>query len=136
MPLILLMMACGTCPEGFERSGGMCSPVSPDTPIDLGPLTSERFQDSFEREACKALEDCVCDEVDVDDCELDCDSTGDWSWTSECTFDPEQGEACLDERWECDVDGDVVYAETPAVCMQVYDCGSVTETGDTGSTLR
>jgi hypothetical protein len=130
-----LLTACVTCPVGFDRTDGRCEPRTPDTPIEPAPLDANSFLDRYERDACKALEDCVCDEFgpSVDDCELD-DCRSDFDDIVGCVFDQGEAEACLAGAWECDVDGDVVYAIAPDECSRVFDCTpQPTDTGDTGT---
>jgi hypothetical protein len=134
--MLWFLLACVTCPEGFERSGGQCTPLAPGTPIEPAPLDANTFLDRYERDACKALEDCLCDELGLParDCDLDdCDTT-ELAEVQDCAFDRGAAEDCLAGRWECDVDGDVVIAIAPAPCSAVFDCTAPpSETGDTGA---
>ena len=121
--LILAIFGCLTCPIGLERDDQYrCVPV----PFEgrSGPFASESFQAWFDDDLCDALQDCVCEELRVEDCGergVSCEPV-DWREVEGCAFDELAAEDCLTQGWTCEQEGDVVLAIPPPACERVYRC--------------
>jgi hypothetical protein len=42
--------------------------------------------------------------------------------TSDCTYDAEKAQECMDGDWTCEGEGEFAYAVPPDACVDVYDC--------------
>ncbi len=128
--LLLALVACVRCPDGYDARGGSCEPTTAAVLATPRAPTAESFPGDYERKLCRELEDCWCDFVGTETCtfNLDCPRVDP---PEGCAFDPVAAEECLTGRYECDDRGGEVRVEAPSACAEVYDCSG--ETGDTGA---
>jgi hypothetical protein len=116
--VIVLLLACRPCPDGLERDdAGVCVGSGPVGSGD--PPTEDEFLRRYDARVCDALEDCLCDEVDDCDADVDCPEA---SVPAGCVYDELYGQECLDGHYSCDLDDDVVSVTPPEACELVYDC--------------
>jgi len=78
------------------------------------PLTASGFNDAYQDTYCHTAWDCRAGVT----CEVD--------WLPDpgsCEFDSDQGQACLDAEWECQLFyRDDVVVTPPSDCLHVYRC--------------
>lgn len=116
---LLLLAACGACPEGFERVDGQCTPASSEgTAAD--PLSADNFQRRFSIRLCQEFERCLDEGFESDYWEVDCEDPVEWQ--DDCPYDQAAAEACLDNDWPCTVSGPSLVVYWHPSCDQVYSC--------------
>lgn len=121
--MIALLLAC-TCPEGFVREAGRCEPAGGGGGGPAALPDEASFRDEYADEQCDALEECICEVAEIEDCDLDDLDCVEPTWPLGCTYDPEAARDCLSGRFDCDEAGDSVVVTAPEACAQVYVCDS------------
>ncbi len=109
--LALLQIACI-----FGKKDGDDTDAVVSDDDDAVSLTSGQFEAAFGDKVCDETEDCD----PTEQC-----SPAEWSNTLEtdCDFDPEQGQDCLDRDWVCDESNpDHPYVQFPPSCLVAYVC--------------
>ena len=97
-------LADDACAEVYDCDGGGGFGINEDT-----------FGDAFLEKACDA--GCEVDSVFYCNPPTSTGTTGDTE--SECTFDAEAAQECLDGEFTCDAIG---FTIAPSVCANVYEC--------------